>query len=103
MSSKACRCPVCGVATVGKPKRSFGSKLARNTLKKGKGAAIGATIGSVIPGLGTITKEIAGAAVKSLIGEKANENIDNFADNFFQDTEFEFQCKSCSHKWTRKY
>ena len=101
--NKTMRCPTCGNYVTGKIKRSTGSKLTRDIVKKGGMKAIGFTAGSILPGLGNIVGFAAGALADSLMGEKINKEVDGLVDNFMTDDTYEFVCPKCGKKWTKKF
>ena len=101
--NKTMRCPTCGNYVTGKIKRSTGSKLTRDIVKKGGMKAIGFTAGSILPGLGNIVGFAAGALADSLMGEKINKEVDGLVDNFMTDDTYEFVCPKCGKKWAKKF
>ena len=98
------RCPSCGNYVIGNIKRSTGSKLTRNLVKKGGMKAIGFAAGSIVPGVGNAVGFAAGALADCLMGEEINKGVDELVDTLVvTDDTYEFVCPKCGKKWTKKF
>ena len=93
------QCPKCGNWVEGKLKASLTRKIATGVVKKGGFKAAGAAIGSIIPGAGTITGFGIGVVLDAVAGDTVNKYVNEAADEFFDDQEYEFICPGCGHKW----
>lgn len=94
------QCPQCGNWVEGKLKASFTRKIATGIVKKGGFKAVGAAIGSIIPGAGTITGFGIGVALDAVAGDTVNKYVNEAADEIFDNQEYEFTCPGCGYKWT---
>lgn len=96
------RCPHCGNMVLGQLQRSTGSKFARTLLKKGGMKGTLAAVGSVVPGIGTITGLAIGTGIDVFYGDKIKKVIDEGVDAFVEDTLYKFKCPNCEEEWVKK-
>lgn len=97
------RCSQCGNMVVG----SFNPSTARTYLtkiaKKGGMKALLATVGSVIPGFGTIAGFLTGTVIDVMYGKNIDKFIDKAIDAFQDKKVYVFTCPNCGKSWTNKY
>ena len=86
---------------------SFNPSTARTYLTKiaktGGMKALLATVGSVIPGFGTIAGFVTGTVIDVMYGKNIDKFIDKAIDAFQDKKVYVFTCPNCGRSWTRKY
>ena len=95
------KCSACKNMVVGELKRSRGSKLARNVVKKGGMKSVLTLAGSVIPGFGNVAGFAAGTVIDTLYGDKINKLVDAGVDLYKEDSLYIFKCPNCGKTWSK--
>lgn len=95
------QCLECGNYAEGKVIMTLPRKLTRSAFQEG-GAKVVGSVFTLFLGSGAIGVIAAGILANTLFGDKIEE-MASFVESFvFHETEYEFTCPLCGHKWTKK-
>lgn len=95
------QCLECGNYAEGKVVMTLPRKLTRSAFQEGGAKVVGGVF-TLFLGSGAIGVIAAGILANTLFGDKVEE-MASFVESFvFHETEYEFTCPLCGHKWTKK-
>ncbi|MBE6300650.1 MAG: hypothetical protein E7085_02175 [Parabacteroides distasonis] len=95
------QCLDCGNYAEGKVIMTLPRKLTRSVFQEGGAKVVGGVF-TLFLGSGAIGVIAAGILANTLFGDKVEE-MASFVESFvFHETEYEFTCPFCGHKWTKK-
>lgn len=95
------KCLECGNYAEGKIIMTLPRKLTRSAFQEGGAKVVGGVF-ALFLGSGAIGVIAAGILANTLFGDKVEE-MASFVESFvFHETEYEYTCPLCGHKWTKK-
>lgn len=95
------QCLECGNYAEGKVVMTLSRKLTHSAFQEGGAKVVGGVF-TLFLGSGAIGVIAAGILANTLFGDKVDE-MASFDESFvFHETEYEFACPLCGHKWTKK-
>lgn len=95
------QCPKCGNWVEGKKVDTLARKATRKVVRKGGMTAVGAAIGSIIPGAGTLVGGAIGLAADVLLDDYWGDVTNEVEQVIFDETKHEFRCPTCGRWWTK--
>lgn len=98
------QCSKCGNWVEGKKIDTIARKTTRKVVglaRKGGMTATGAAIGSVIPVAGTVVGGAIGFVADILLDDSLNDLTNDIEQTIFDETDYEFNCPKCGHKWIK--